>query len=202
MATEELAAPEIFVSTDIETDGPIPGPHSMLSLASVAYDDAGHELQCFSRNLELLPGAEPHPATVKWWLERPDAWKAARENPATPEEVMPEYAQWLSLLPGTPIFLGYPASWDFMFVYWYLMKFTDGSPLGHSALDIRSFTMGALDRPFHLTTMKHLKKRRAGEALLTHVALDDARVQGELFFDVRRVRRRELALGQARLREK
>ena len=28
--------PEIYVSTDIEADGPIPGPHSMLSFASVA----------------------------------------------------------------------------------------------------------------------------------------------------------------------
>ena len=29
--------PEIYVSTDVETDGPIPGPHSMLSFASAAY---------------------------------------------------------------------------------------------------------------------------------------------------------------------
>ena len=28
---------ETYVSTDVEADGPIPGPHSMLSLASVAY---------------------------------------------------------------------------------------------------------------------------------------------------------------------
>ena len=28
---------EIYVSTDVETDGPIPGPHSMLSFASAAY---------------------------------------------------------------------------------------------------------------------------------------------------------------------
>ena len=28
---------EIYVSTDIEADGPIPGPHSMLSFASAAY---------------------------------------------------------------------------------------------------------------------------------------------------------------------
>lgn len=200
MATEELV--ETFVSTDIETDGPIPGPHSMLSLGSIAYDDGGHEIATFTRNLEQLPGAEPHPATVKWWLERPDAWKACRTDPVEPKAAMVDYVEWLKLLPGTPIFLGYPASWDFMFVYWYLMQFAEQSPLGHSALDIRSFIMGAFDRPFHLTTMNKVKKRRPGEALLTHVALDDARVQGKLFFDVRRVRRHELELGQARLREK
>jgi hypothetical protein len=29
--------PEIYVSTDVEADGPIPGPHSMLSFASAAF---------------------------------------------------------------------------------------------------------------------------------------------------------------------
>ena len=29
--------PEIYVSTDVEADGPVPGPHSMLSFASAAY---------------------------------------------------------------------------------------------------------------------------------------------------------------------
>ena len=48
---------EVYVSTDIEADGPIPGPHSMLSFGSVAFDDAGNELSTFARNLETLPGA-------------------------------------------------------------------------------------------------------------------------------------------------
>ena len=50
-------AREIFVSTDVEADGPIPGPHSMLSFASVAFDEDGNELASFSRNLALLDGA-------------------------------------------------------------------------------------------------------------------------------------------------
>ena len=29
--------PEIYISTDVEADGPIPGPHSMLSFGSAAY---------------------------------------------------------------------------------------------------------------------------------------------------------------------
>lgn len=28
---------EIYISTDVETDGPIPGPHSILSFGSAAY---------------------------------------------------------------------------------------------------------------------------------------------------------------------
>ena len=28
-----MGKPEIYVSTDVETDGPIPGPHSVLSVS-------------------------------------------------------------------------------------------------------------------------------------------------------------------------
>ena len=32
-----MKAEEIYVSTDVETDGPLPGVHSMLSIGSAAY---------------------------------------------------------------------------------------------------------------------------------------------------------------------
>ena len=48
---------EIYVSTDVETDGPIPGPHSMLSLGSAAYTVDKKLVSTFSVNLETLPGA-------------------------------------------------------------------------------------------------------------------------------------------------
>lgn len=57
---------EIYVSTDIEADGPIPGPHSMLSFASAAYSADKQLLTTFSANLDTLPGANPHPDTQAW----------------------------------------------------------------------------------------------------------------------------------------
>ena len=53
--------PEIYVSTDIETDGPIPGPHSMLSFASAAYRADKTLVGTFSANLHTLPDAAGHP---------------------------------------------------------------------------------------------------------------------------------------------
>ncbi len=64
---------EIYVSTDVETDGPIPGPHSMLSLGSAAYSADGKLLSTFTANLETLPGAEGHPETMAWWATQPEA---------------------------------------------------------------------------------------------------------------------------------
>jgi hypothetical protein len=48
--------PEVYVSTDIEADGPIPGGNSMLSFASAAFTADGTMLGTFTANLETLPG--------------------------------------------------------------------------------------------------------------------------------------------------
>lgn len=55
---------EIDVSTDVETDGPIPGPHSMLGSGSAAYQSDKTLVATFSANLELLPGAAGDPDTM------------------------------------------------------------------------------------------------------------------------------------------
>jgi hypothetical protein len=46
---------EIYISTDIEADGPIPCPHSMLSIGSAAYTTHKVLVSTFSANLETLP---------------------------------------------------------------------------------------------------------------------------------------------------
>ena len=43
---------QIFVSTDIESDGPIPGPHSMLSFGSAAYTADKELISTFSANFD------------------------------------------------------------------------------------------------------------------------------------------------------
>ena len=61
--------PEIYISTDIETDGPIPGPNSMLSFASAAFMPDKTMIGTFSANLHVLPGAAGDPKTMAWWKE-------------------------------------------------------------------------------------------------------------------------------------
>lgn len=97
------ARPEVYVSTDVETDGPIPGPYSMLSVGSAAYLPDETLLATFSATLDTLPGAVGHPDTMAWWATQPDAWAAARTDTRAPEQVMVEYANWLDELPGLPV---------------------------------------------------------------------------------------------------
>jgi hypothetical protein len=172
---------EIYVSTDIEADGPIPGPHSMLSFASAAYRADKTLVGTFSRNLEALPGASAHPKTAEWWKTQPDAWAACREDLRPPDEAMREYVAWLRGLPGKPVFVGYPAAYDFMFVYWYLMKLVGESPFSHSALDIKTFAMSVLGTDYRESTKKRMPRRWFDATPHTHVALDDAIEQGALF---------------------
>ena len=114
---------EIYVSTDVEADGPIPGPNSMLSFASAAFLADKTPVGTFAANLTTLPGAAGDPKTMAWWQSQPEAWAACRSDQRDPAVVMPEYVAWLKALPGKPVFVAYPAAYDFMFVYWYLIRF-------------------------------------------------------------------------------
>ena len=172
---------EIYVSTDVEVDGPIPGPHSMLSFASAAFLPDKARLATFSANLTLLPGAKPNAETMNFWKAHPEAWEAARRDPRDPGEAMADYARWLDALPGKPVFVGYPAAFDFLFVYWYLIKFAGRSPFSHSALDLKTMAMVLLGKEFRETSKKTMPRRWFDESPHTHVALDDAIEQGLLF---------------------
>ena len=173
---------EIYVSTDIEADGPIPGPHSMLSFASAAYTADGTLLRSYTANLETLPGAGPDPRTLQWWQGFPQAWDACRRDLRPPAIVMPEYLAWLRALPGRAIFVGWPAAWDFMWIYWYLFRFTGERPFGEAGIDVRSYAMGMRRVSFRHTSRTYLPKRWFDAAHQhTHVALDDALEQGAAF---------------------
>jgi len=172
---------EVYVSTDVETDGPIPGPHSMLGFASAAYLLDKTLLGTYSANLTLLPEATGHPETMKWWQRRPEAWAATRKDARDPAVVMPEYLVWVKSLPGKPVFVAYPAGFDFMFVYWYLIRFAGRSPFSHSALDIKTLAMVLLNRGYRDSTKKNMPRHWFDKLPHTHVALDDAIEQGALF---------------------
>jgi hypothetical protein len=190
MSMSAAGTDEVYVSTDVETDGPIPGPHSMLSFASAAFAGDGRMLGTFTANLETLPGAVPHPVTAAWWATKPEAWAACRTNPEDPAVVMPRYLAWVESLPGSPVLVAYPAGFDFTFVYWYLLRFAGASLFGHSALDIKTYAMALMGSPYRESTKKHMPRRWFPKRQHTHIALDDAIEQGLLFLAMLKERSR------------
>jgi hypothetical protein len=177
---------EIYVSTDVETDGPIPGPHSMLSFASIAFRGDKTNVGEFAVNLAPLPGAAAHPRTTTWWGAFPEALAIARVDPEEPATAMVRYVKWLRELPGRVVFVGQPAGYDFMWVYWYLQRFAGDSPFGHSALDVKTYAMALLKKPYRDCVKGALPAVWRDPLPHTHVALDDAREQGALFCNMLR----------------
>jgi hypothetical protein len=153
----------------------------MLSLGSAAYTADKVLVATFSANLETLPGATAHPKTAEWWATQPDAWAACRKDLEAPAAAMARYVAWIKGLTGKPVFVAYPAGFDFLFVYWYLISFVGESPFSHSALDMKSFAMAMLKLNYRDSTKRNMPKHWFDELPHSHIALDDAIEQGALF---------------------
>jgi DNA polymerase III alpha subunit (gram-positive type) len=184
---------EIFVSCDVESNGPIPGINSMLSFGAAALDVEeylvyDHEpiISTFSVNLQELAGSNPNPKTMtEFWDKQPKAWEACRSNQQPVEQAMKQFVEWLNGLPGRPVFVGYPASYDFMFIHWYIVSCGLEDPFGFSALDMKSYAMAKLKLNFRETTKRNMPKSWfTKENKHTHIALDDAIEQAYIFLEM------------------
>ena len=153
----------------------------MLSLGSAAYLADKTLVATWSANLETLPGASGDLQTTAWWHTQPQAWEACRENLQVPKTAMPAYVQWVKALPGKPVFVAYPAVFDFLFVYWYLIRFAGESPFSHSALDMKTLAMALLGTGYRDATTRNMPRHWFDPLPHTHLALDDAIEQGALF---------------------
>lgn len=183
---EHVAKSEIYYSVDIETDGPIPGPYSMLSFGAAAFSEAGALIDTFEMNLELLPEATQDPGTMEWWGKQGNAYATTRVDTMDPTDAMKRFVFWVKTLSESrhakPVFVGYPAGFDFLFVYWYLIRFAKESPFSFSALDMKTYAMRTLGLKYRDSTKKNFPKEWIPEGRPhTHVAIEDAIEQGEMF---------------------
>lgn len=174
---------ETYISVDIESDGPIPGENSMLSLGAAAFNEDYQYLEGWGSNIQALSGAAQDPDTMNWWSQHPEAWKECRKDPVYPQLVMIDFAKWAKKFPN-PVFVGYPTGYDFTFVYWYLIKFTGSSPFSFSALDIKTLAFASLGRPFRECTKRNFPRTWKPKVTHTHVAAQDAYEQGLLFCNI------------------
>lgn len=131
--------PELYIATDVEADGPIPGPYSMISFGMAVVGDSDNIFYT-----EVKPISESFvPAALA--VSGLDRVRLIREAPS-PEEAMSSAAKWINKLRkiGRPVFLAGPAVWDGMFIHWYFMNYLGKSPFGNtgSGIDLRSYWMG------------------------------------------------------------
>jgi hypothetical protein len=125
---------DIFVSTHVHTDGPIPGPHSLLTIAVTAAMADGSPISQFAATLRGLPGATPHPAALAHWRSRPEEWLSTRRASRPPALVVADLVRWVCDLPGDPVFVTDHGQ-DHMFLYWYLQRFAGQWPFARTISD-------------------------------------------------------------------
>lgn len=181
----------LYVSVDVETDGPLPGVNSLLSLGAAAFElPSRTPLATFEINFKRLSGAVQDKSTMDWWETQPEAWLHATQEAVDCQTASLAYFDWITKLSkdhgnARIVMVGYPASFDFQFSHWYLVKFAGSDPMGFSALDIKTLAADRLGLPYNEATKRNMPRRWfEGCPAHTHKALDDAIGQGVLFVNI------------------
>jgi hypothetical protein len=181
-------AADLYISADIEADGPIPGEYSMLAFGlAVAgrFDGRSFEprdptASTFYRELRPISERFDPQAVAVCGLDR----EGLKREGALPAAALREASDWVGAQAGgdRAVFVGYPVVFDWLFMHWYFVAFLGRSPFGFSAaLDMKTIyqqkSRVTLDAAGRDDLPVFLRSRRKH----THNALDDAVEQAEIF---------------------
>jgi len=182
-----------YVVCDIEADGPIPGPHSMMSLGAVAVNKVGNIFGEFEINFLPLKKAKPHSKTMEWFNKNaPKALMYCKINQVEPQEGMKRFGNWLLTLPMPRVMAAHPAPLDFMWVNWYIQTYLkdelEEPPFtkpffdnkGQGAFDIKSYAVAVLKKDFTNLHRDTYTNDLHDNTKHTHKAIDDAREYAQL----------------------
>ena len=181
--------PDLYFSADIEADGPIPGPYSMLSFGlavggrfdGTEFEARDPSAQTFYRELApISENFEPDALEVSGL----DRERLMREG-SRPEDAMTEAAAWVEEIAGAdrPVLVAFPAAFDWLFLYWYFVRYSKkGSPFNFSScLDIKTIFQQRAGVVLDRAGLGDLPPALQSDRPHTHNALDDAIEQGEIF---------------------
>ena len=170
---------EAWISVDVETSGPTPGSGSLIAIGACL---VGQPEVRFVATLRPIPG-------LPWSADAERVHGLSRERlaaeGATPQNAMRLFADWVDTVAAgrRPVFVGFNATFDWMFVADYLWRFAGRNPFGTSGLDLKALYLGR-----HLgdvwswaeTTSDHVSRRYDVKMVHTHLPLDDALEQAAM----------------------
>ena len=157
-----------IIVVDVESDGPFPGPYSMVCFGAVMVDKAG--------KLENTFYGQTRPVSDGWNPEALAISGFSREEHKTfgdPKEVITNFAGWLDSLPGgKPIFYSDNLAYDWQWINYYFHFYTGKNPFGFSGARIGDIFKGYYNDPF----IKYKQHRKTKH---THNPVDDAKGNAE-----------------------
>jgi DNA polymerase III epsilon subunit-like protein len=188
----EVRCVDVYFSADVETDGAIPGPYSILSFALVyagRFDGTRFERP---RDFDLTFYRELKPISDSFDPEalRVNGLDRARlvRSGQAPELAMTEASSWVRQVARSdrPVLVAYPLSFDWSWLYWYFVRFSrEGSPFGHSqCFDIKTAIAVKGRMPIGEAGRSNLHQALRSDRAHSHNALDDALEQAEIFAKV------------------
>jgi hypothetical protein len=188
---------ELFISVDIECNGPIISQHSMISMGSVVFtfDRTNGECREVSAKKYVFEEQKGHtsdPNTMEWWSKQGTKYEESRVNPRPPEVVMQEFVEDCKSLCKTwgtkkLVFVYYPSVFDGSWMDQYLLMYAPGgrNDFMFRAYDLKSFAAAHMKLPWTTFDKKPgnpLHRFISGD--LTHDPVDDARQQGRTFCNI------------------
>ena len=184
-----MSSADLYISVDVEADGPIPGPYSMLAIGLCVagrFDGGAYERSEPSEKTLYL---ELAPISATFDEEALSVSKLDRaelvHNGLDPHAAMSRIGQWIAGVSGTdrPVICAYPASFDWLFLYWYLERFAkESNPVGFSScFDMKSAFAAKAGVPFDDAGLDDLPLELTSDRPHTHNALDDALEQADIF---------------------
>jgi 3' exoribonuclease, RNase T-like len=191
VARQREAAVDVYFSADVETDGPIPGPFSMLSFALVYAGTFDGRQFIRPRSYENGFYAEMKPISKSFDPEAlrvngMDREKLFREG-QSPETAMHAAREWIQNIAGQgkPVLVAYPLSFDWSWLYWYFIRFCSESPFNYSrCFDIKTAFAIKAHLPIADAGRSRLTAQLRSARGHTHHALDDAIEQAEIFANI------------------
>jgi hypothetical protein len=183
---------DVYFSADVETDGPIPGPYSILSFALVFAGTFDGKTFRRPSQYDQHFYRELRPISDKYEVEalRVNGLDRARLQFAgtPPAQAMTDANTWVKSIagPASPVLVAYPLSFDWTWLYWYFVQFSEiGSPFDYSrCFDIKTALAVKAGIPISLAGRSRLPAGLASNRHHTHHALDDAIEQAEVFANV------------------
>src|SRR5690349_6684709 len=183
---------DVYFSADVETDGPIPGPYSILSFALVyAGSFDGHRFErpasyekIFYRELTPISSSFEPEALLVNGLDR----ERLSRGGLSPQRAMTEASDWVKEIAGEreAVLVAYPLCFDWTWLYWYFIRFSaTGSPFGYSrCFDIKTAVSLKSRIPITESGRKKVTSKLRSTRNHTHHAVDDAIEQAEIFANV------------------
>ncbi len=163
----------IWISVDVEADGPIPSDYSMIEVGAVVVEPG----------LGRTFHGQLRPISDKWVPEALAVSGHSREDTMafpSPKAVMEDFAAWLHELSGGKRvgFIADNNGFDWMFVCWYFHHFTGNCPFGFSSANLGSLWKGMQKDMWR--SFKHLRKTKH-----THNPVDDAMGNAEALLSMK-----------------